>query len=359
MLGEDRRLVYAYDELQNLAGKSMLSPEEIFGTDSKGQPLVTLKDAEQDVILKKCYRNSRPVLSLAHALGFGIYREGRRGGTGIVQMFEHYQLWQDVGYAKVSGELKDGSSVVLSRTEESSPLFLEDHSPLNDLIKVQTFDTIAKQTQWIVDEIKKNIVEEELLPSDIVVINPNPYTTRKRVAVIRAELAKLGIKSHLAGVDTSPDVFFGVNNDSVTFTGVFRAKGNEAGMVYVINAEECAGNEMGCSALARNQLFTAITRSKAWVRILGVRPGMDVLAGEIKKTIEKGFVLDFKCPTSEERKFLNIVNRDMTKAERDRIDNNKRSLDQILEDLRSGRLCKEDFDQDQILTLKELLIGSR
>ena len=51
-----------------------------FGVGEDGKPLVVF-DApraampRQDIILERCYRNSRPVLATAHALGFGIYRE--------------------------------------------------------------------------------------------------------------------------------------------------------------------------------------------------------------------------------------------------------------------------------------------
>jgi superfamily I DNA and RNA helicase len=73
MLKSPKRLIYAYDELQNLSGTSLPPPEEIFGNDARGQPLVTFgNDRRRDVILQKCYRNSRPVLVSAHWLGFGI-----------------------------------------------------------------------------------------------------------------------------------------------------------------------------------------------------------------------------------------------------------------------------------------------
>lgn len=79
MLHQPKRLVYAYDELQNLRSQSLPSPEEIFGLDDEGKPIVRFKPFEegqpqQDIILEKCYRNSRPALVTAHALGFGIYR---------------------------------------------------------------------------------------------------------------------------------------------------------------------------------------------------------------------------------------------------------------------------------------------
>ncbi|MCK9905293.1 hypothetical protein MXD63_35565, partial [Frankia sp. Cpl3] len=80
MLDENRRLVYAYDELQNLSGEGLPSTEEIFGSDEMGRPNVSFdssvynQTARRDIVLEKCYRNSRPVLVSAHGLGFGIYR---------------------------------------------------------------------------------------------------------------------------------------------------------------------------------------------------------------------------------------------------------------------------------------------
>ena len=83
LLKAPKRLVYAYDELQSLSGESLPSPEEIFGNNADGLPKVRFDDVnsnepQRDIILAKCYRNSRPVLVTAHALGFGIYRQSRR-----------------------------------------------------------------------------------------------------------------------------------------------------------------------------------------------------------------------------------------------------------------------------------------
>ena len=44
MLKPPKRLVYAYDELQNLSGTSLPPPEEIFGNDEHGRALVTFGD---------------------------------------------------------------------------------------------------------------------------------------------------------------------------------------------------------------------------------------------------------------------------------------------------------------------------
>jgi superfamily I DNA and RNA helicase len=99
ILGPDKRLVYAYDELQNLSSTSMAPPEELFGTNSDGSPRVVFSEPapgepHSDIILEKCYRNSRPVLVAAHALGFGIYRRPSKAkAIGLVRMFENSQLW--------------------------------------------------------------------------------------------------------------------------------------------------------------------------------------------------------------------------------------------------------------------------
>jgi len=272
------RLVYAYDELQSLTGSSVPPPEELFGNGPDGLPLVRLNQEEsgprQDIILEKCYRNSRPLLASAHALGFGIYRQ-----RGLVQIFDQDSLWTDVGYVVEEGELVGGQHVTLARTPDTSPEFLENHSGIDDLIQFHKFDGSADQTAWLVQAIQTELREQELRPEDIVVINPNPLTTQREVGPARQQLFAVGINSELAGVSTSADIFSKAG--CVTFTGIFRAKGNEAGMVYILNAQDCAsGWDKTATALNRNRLFTAITRSKAWVRILGIGPNMDLLMQE-------------------------------------------------------------------------------
>ncbi|MFC1544595.1 DEAD/DEAH box helicase [Gemmatimonadota bacterium] len=360
MLNPEKRLVYAYDELQNLSSQSLPSPEEIFGTNLDGSPMVRLAPnqpgkPQQDIILDKCYRNSRPVLVTAHALGFGIYRTPDEDfGTGLVQIFDHSQLWLEIGYEVIDGELADNCEVTLARSEDSSPTFLEDHSPFEDLIQFHRFDSIEEQNQWVANAIKTNLEEDELRPDDIVIINPDPISTRDAVGPIRKTLFEHGINTHLAGVDTSPDVFFDADRESVAFTGIYRAKGNEAGMIYIVNAQDCYSS-FGNTASVRNRLFTAITRSKAWVRIVGFGDGMIALMEEFDQVKENHYRLRFRYPTQEQRKHLNIVNRDMTVNERRRVRKNKDEFVRLLDDLEAGRVFPEDLGADKLKRLKELL----
>ncbi len=356
MLKPPKRLVYAYDELQNLSGTSLPPPDKIFGNDEHGNPLVSFgNDRRRDVILQKCYRNSRPVLVSAHGLGFGIYRDAPQGAeTGLVQMFDYPALWEEIGYRVQDGQLMKGQQVVLERGADTSPRFLEEHSNTDDLVQFIIFDNEAQQNAWLVQQIQYNLNEDELSHDDIIVIHSDPRTARGVTGPIRKQLFDAGIQTHLAGVDTDADVFFRTDTPSVTFTGIYRAKGNEAGMVYVINAQECNGPGPGLSSL-RNRLFTAITRSKAWVRVLGYGPHMQGLINEFNMLKQRGFVLDFRYPDDLLLSKLRIVHRDLSPQEQQRLAQKKNQLAELLHDLESGVLHLEDLDEATREKLKMLL----
>jgi superfamily I DNA and RNA helicase len=354
LLKAPKRLVYAYDELQNLGTRSLPPMEEIFGNLPDGSPRVVLYPKEpgkpkQDIILDTCYRNSRPVLTTAHALGFGIYRS-----NGLVQIFENSHLWLDVGYKVARGDLEDGKDVALKRTPKSSPDWLEKHSTLEDLISFEVFDSEEAQNARLIKGILENLNEDELLPDDIIVINPDPLTTKEAVGSARRMLMQQGVNSNLAGVTNSADSFS--EPGTVTFTGIFRAKGNEAAMVYIINAQDCFSAYLPRNlSLVRNRLFTAITRSKAWVRILGIGPKMTALKEEFERTKGSGFELAFRYPTEAERKEITIVNRDMSKAEKDRLNQKQQYLIDMIDSLESGETFLEDYPEEVMKRLETFL----
>ncbi|PTQ55810.1 MAG: helicase [Candidatus Carbobacillus altaicus] len=360
MLKPPKRLVYAYDELQNLSGTSLPPPEEIFGTDTAGKPVVSLEgDPRRDVILQKCYRNSRPVLVTAHALGFGIYRDSPKDSqTGLVQMFDQPALWEDIGYRVQKGRLAKGEHVVLERTDETSPKFLEDHSPIDDLVVFLQFPNEVEQNAWLVEQIKKNIEEDELRHDDIIVIHPDPLTARERLGPIRKALFEMGIQNHLAGIDTDPDVFFKTETPSVTFTSIYRAKGNEAGMVYVVNAKDYDGAGVGLASM-RNRLFTAITRSKAWVRVIGYGQGMVNLIQEFERLKQRNFRLDFTYPTDEVLKKMRIVHRDLSPHEKQRLEQRQTGARELANALERGEITPDDLDAEIKQKLIKLLGGGK
>ena len=364
LLESPGRLVYAYDELQNLSGSSLPPPEEIFGKNADGSPSVrwTVSDRrepQRDIVLSKCYRNSKPVLVAAHALGFGIYREpSRKNGTGLVQMFDHPKLWEDIGYRVRDGELREGSRVTLLRSPESSPGFLDNHSELDDLIRFIAFDDEEQQADWLAREVARNLSVDGLRHEDIMVINSRPRGTRTKVGPMRNRLMRLGIKTLLAGVDTDPDIFFLSDDEMVTFTGVHRAKGNEAGMVYIVNAQDCHAATQNLAGI-RNRLFTAITRSKAWVRVLGVGESMTKLKSEYEALKARNFELRFTYPTLEQRARLRVIHRDISTEESGRLKHRDRNLNDLLEDLESGAVRVEDLDEGTLARFKKVLREKR
>ena len=342
LLKEPKRFVYAYDELQNLSTKAMPSPEKIFGVNHDGTPKVSNNNFN-DIVLHKCYRNSRPILATAHALGFGLYSD-----MDIIQMFEDYSMWSDIGYRVCSGELAQGSKVILERTDDTSPKFLEQLQPKNDLILFKCFQSDDEQISFLVGDIIKNLKEEELLPRDIIVINPNPFTTQKAVSKARKLLYDQGYDSNLAGISTSPDIF--QEEDSITFTGIYRAKGNEAALVYIINTQYCSRSSYEDYSLARrrNILFTAMTRSKAWVRVIGYGFGMEELCKEYSKIQSKDYRLDFTCPTDEEMKKINLLHRDRNSEEDKKVRAANHDFSNVLLSLEKGEINPSDLDQDNL-----------
>ena len=89
-------------------------------------------------------------------------------------------------------------------------------------------------------------------------------------------------------------------------------------MVYILNAQDCDSSSWNLASI-RNRLFTAITRSKAWVRVLGIGDGMKNLMQEYDATRTNNFELRFTFPTEEQRKRLRVVHRDMTEEGRRRL----------------------------------------
>lgn len=358
ILGDTKRLVYAYDELQNLTNAGLPPTEEIFGDDN-GKARVIL-DSEvmngensHDLILEKCYRNPRPILVAAHGLGFGIYRRTKSTpNLGLVQMFDQPELWTDIGYRCTTGNLSLGSEVALVRTASSSPKFLESHSSLDDIIQFIQFQNVRQQAEWVANQVKLNLKRDELRYEDVMIIHTDPITSRAELARVREELLSLRIQSHHAGVDTGPDEF--LKSSSITCTGIHRAKGNEAAMVYIINADDCHSSKRNLSRI-RNRLFTAMTRSKAWVRVSGVGDGMDGLIQEFQRLKQADFELSFRYPTREELAELTIVHRDMTSADQRRVVKRQKTLSELVRDLRSGKMYLQDLDSDDLESLREIL----
>jgi superfamily I DNA and RNA helicase len=333
-----KRVVWAYDELQNLGAEpdQVPPPSELFAI-AGAEPPPPLRNAagqpHQDVVLPVCYRNTPWALATAHALGFGVYNK-----TGLIQMVADQSVWQEIGYEIQSGAPEAGNTVVVSRRTETSPAYFRELLKPEDAVQSFAFDNETDQYVWIADAIARNLQGDELEPSDILVILPNPLAAKEQSGPLMAELRNRGINSHLAGVTRSRDEFF--TTDSVTISGVFRAKGNEAAMVYVANSNYCVeGYEL---IRKRNILFTAITRSRAWVRICGHGVAMKRLKEEFDAVVENGYTLKFTIPTASQLAKMRRIHRDMSLDERRKAQSREEQLRDAISAIESGEHIPED-----------------
>jgi superfamily I DNA and RNA helicase len=112
---------------------------------------------------------------------------------------------------------------------------------------------------------------------------------------------------------------------------IYRAKGNEAPVVYAVDAQRTVApfNEV----TRRNTLFTAITRSRAWVRITGWGDGMDTLAAEIRTVVQEKYQLRFKVPTTEELATIRHIHRERPREVEATVKRTSKVLDEFLEDV--------------------------
>jgi len=338
-----KRIVWAYDELQNLSDAGMASTPELFGRDI--QLTNTPGAPQQDIILPVCYRNTPWALTLAHALGFGLFRE-----KGMVQHFDVPGLWMEIGYMVEKGLLDDGEDVVLARGPRSYPKFFENLLTPADAVQSQGFNTSDEQYAWIADQVAKNLKEDELDPDDILIVLPEPITQRNEYYALRRHLDSRSIPSSLAGVTNDRDLFSQAG--IVTVSGIYRAKGNEAPMVYIANSDFCVvGHEL---IRLRNILFTAVTRSRAWVRLCGVGTNMAILQKEIDGVVNAGFKLAFRIPTQQELEAMRRINRDRTAEEKSQIRKAEKSLEEVLDLVKKGIISPDAMPQ-----LKEILKAMR
>ena len=350
MTSDPKRIVWAYDELQNLSESEMPTTRELFGINSTtGQELVSLAETEgearRDIVLPVCYRNSPWALATAHAVGFGIYREG-----GLVQYFDDADLWQRIGYNIVTGDLRPGSHVELARSTRSSPHYFSDLLNPDDAVVLKTFDAESDEDAWIAEQVEQNLTEDELEHDDILVVLPDAYTAKRRAARLATALARRDISSHLVGVSSSVDAIF--MKDSIAIAQIYRAKGNEAPMVYVLDAQFAVGATRAIPR--RNTIFTAITRSRSWVRICGWGDDMKAVADEVAAAHSNGYRLAFEVPTPNELATIRRIHRDRSDEEVRVLEDAARSITDLMRLVDAGEVTLADLPpkvRTQILRL--------
>jgi len=346
---EPHRVVWAYDELQQLNNEEILpEPKDLFGSNNDASPRFTFSDSsdgpEDDIILKVCYRNPKEIISTAHALGLGVYNP-----DGPFQMYEDSDLWNRIGY-RVIGQLKPNNEVTLEREPDASPKYLEEFLSGTNLIELKKCSSSEEQTQWVCEQIHQNLTSNELQASDILVIFlGHPWNLLKQMAPLRLLLKNLNINTHIAGEGPAAEYF---KDDSVAISQIYRAKGNEAPMVYILNAETCAaGSEL---MIKRNRLFTAITRARGWVRICGIGSNMDIINSEIELVKSNNNKLIFRFP--EDLANRRKLHGELSNKAKNKRDKEITNLKSVLDAIDDGSLQIDDVPPS---LLEKLIKASR
>ena len=291
MVKKPKRIVWAYDDLQNLSDVQLPSTKDLFGLKPDGLPKVALKNSPdrplEDIVLPRCYRNPPWTLLSAHGMGFGVHR------NPMAQMFTDPAIWKRLGYTSAQNKIGFDQDVRIERTPDSIPSFFSELLTPEETLVGYGFENSQDQYDWVAKTIKTLITTDELEHSDILLVLPSPRQSKSAGAKLLQTLLKEGINGHIPGQTSSRDGIF--REKSIAITHIHRAKGNEAPVVFVLNSEFCE-SPSGIKQ-RRNILFTAMTRSRAWTYILGVGDGMNQLYAELEQIKKDDFSLNFHYPT--------------------------------------------------------------
>jgi superfamily I DNA and RNA helicase len=302
-LAEEEKLVIAYDSLQTIFDVDIPTAGVLFGTDERGEPSVTF---DEDIILHRCYRNPKEILITAHALGFGLY------APTVIQMLESKEHWEDLGYKVISDELKSGELVEIERPRENSPSTISDSNNPKELVNFKLAVDFNAEISYVINSIVDDIKTQGVSPEDILVICADNISTKIYFKAITAELL-----NHKININNLQDDTFGIRDfqskSKVTLSTIYKAKGNEAYIVYLVGVEAIFSNK---DARKRNLIFTAMTRSKAWLRISGTGAIGKLFAEEFNQAVSNLPKLKFKYPYPEE---LTVMKRDLSRISESEI----------------------------------------
>lgn len=330
---DSKNIIWAYDELQNILNVKIRSAEELFGNDKDGKPRISLDRAarnlpsgtDNDTVLSKCYRNQREVLVSAHALGFGIYRD-------IVQLLESKEHWEDVGYRVLKGgAFAVGEEVQIERPAENNPICIQTPAG-SPIIAIQTADNLDSELSWITNEIRK-FISGGLQPEDILVVVLDDRNARTYFRSLSGRLAAVGLSTNNLLADPYSEPPFQIPG-KITLSTVYRAKGNEAAVVFAAGVD--AANTRTRSG--RNKLFTAFTRSKAWLRVSGMGQPAAAINEEIATAAKHFPMLEFTMPDLAK---VEMIQRDLSK----RATRAKKARQEVIRSLKNQGFTDAEIEE--------------
>lgn len=210
----------------------------------------------------------------------------------------HPEDWKALGY-EVTGHFEPQTEIILKRPIENSP------HPLpqlwsGEMIRFQSYAVRQEELTALAEQILINLRQEGLRPSRqiLVLVLGETFTARRLETEVARFLYQQGLDIYLpsapdcnvfetASVQRNPNQFW--CEGGVTVSRIHRAKGQEADMVYIVGLDQIAKDEG--NLYLRNQLFTAITRTRAWVTLSGV--GAYSFYEEVQQVLDSGETFRF------------------------------------------------------------------
>ena len=235
----------------------------------------------------------------AHGVALGLYTNKPN------EMFYNHDEWKAIGYKVLNPQTKiiaKGNDVQIERPNENSlnlleGIMTEQGKRALNLIQTKVENDRESQYEYIASNIKRLIDEENVSPEEIVIINLKSSSNKDEMLRIQFILNNYGIHSVIPGYVESSDVF--KPKGFVTITTPFRAKGNEANIVFILNSQLVVND---FSLRMRNAFFVAVTRTRGWCYIVGYGEKMQMLVDEISG-IKRDFpIFNFICPDPDDVK---------------------------------------------------------
>ena len=125
--------------------------------------------------------------------------------------------------------------MVIERPRENSPLIVSDLQSPEQIIELKSLESSLQEINWIADNIERNILEENVRPDDIIVICLDDKNSKGHLQALSAALNYKNINTF-----NITDAFYSkgfIDEGSVTLSTVYKAKGNEAAIVYVMGTQ--------------------------------------------------------------------------------------------------------------------------
>jgi superfamily I DNA and RNA helicase len=306
-LPEQRRLIWAFDEAQSLSSLVVPETKEILG-----ENLSNLIGGESGGIypggirkaydMRCCYRTPGSILTIAYALGVGLLRQDGFIKQGRMRKTD----FESIGF-EVEGDFRTTNTpITITRPKSYSP------NPIPELwgdsvFNFTTYNSRQEELTALVDKLNSTLSTDRLKPCrDILIIalgetSAPSFTANKLQTEIANFLLEHGVNIFIPSAlqpnqvnpkypQSNPDLFWDYTGRGITISTIDRAKGNEADLVYLVGLDNIAKNEHNFSL--RNQLFVALTRSRGWVELSGVR-GDYPFYTEIQQVINSGDRITF------------------------------------------------------------------